>query len=84
LAPRNHEQLVSHLKEKIEELIPDILKLSDDKVHANIVELIEEMLISRALKECANNQVKAARMLGISRNTLRHRIRKYNITPHEE
>ena len=82
--PQNRDQLVSHLKEKIDELIPDIMKLSDDKVHANIVELIEEMLISRALKECANNQVKAARMLGISRNTLRHRIRKYNITPHEE
>lgn len=82
--PRNHEQLMSLLKKKVDELIPDILKLSDEKVYANIVESIEEMLVRGVLKECGNNQVKAARMLGISRNTLRHRIRKYNITPHKE
>ena len=79
LAPRNHEQLIDHLKDKLDDLIPDILRLSDRKAHANIIELVEEMLIARALKECGNNQVKAAKMLGISRNTLRHRIKKYEI-----
>jgi len=78
-APRNHEQLIDHLRDKLDDLIPDILRLSDRKAHANIIELVEEMLISRALEECANNQVKAARMLGISRNTLRHRMKKYDI-----
>ena len=79
LAPRNHEQLIDHLRDKLDDLIPDILRLSDRKAHANIIELVEAMLISRALKECGNNQVKAARMLGISRNTLRHRMKKYDI-----
>jgi nitrogen regulation protein NR(I) len=78
-APRNHEQLVDRLRDKLDDLIPDILRLSDRKAHANIIELVEEMLISRALKECGNNQVKAAKMLGISRNTLRHRMKKYDI-----
>ncbi|RJP69018.1 MAG: sigma-54-dependent Fis family transcriptional regulator [Candidatus Abyssobacteria bacterium SURF_17] len=82
-SPHSQEQLVSHLRKKVDELIPDILKLSNDKVHANIVELLEETLMRRVLKECDNNQVRAARMLGISRNTLRHRIKKYNIAPHE-
>jgi nitrogen regulation protein NR(I) len=84
LAPRNHEQLIDHLRDKLDDLIPDILRLSDRKVHANIIELVEEMLISRALRECGNNQVKAAMMLGISRNTLRHRIKKYSMPPHDE
>ena len=83
-APRNHEELINHLRDKLDDLIPDILRLSDRKAHANIIELVEEMLISRALKECGNNQVKAARMLGISRNTLRHRIKKYNILLHND
>jgi DNA-binding protein Fis len=38
--------------------------------------MVEETLIIKALEECGNNQVKAAKMLGISRNTLRHRLKK--------
>lgn len=73
------DRLMENLKGKLEDLIPDILQLSDQKAHANLIDLVEEMLITRALRECDNNQVKAARMLGISRNTLRHRIKKYDI-----
>jgi len=71
------EQLINELKEKMESLIPEIFKISETNTHANIIEIVEEILISQALKMCGNNQVKAARMLGISRNTLRHRIKKY-------
>jgi len=81
---RNREQLIDDLRERLENLIPDILRLSDQKSHANVVELIEELLISSALKECANNQVRAARLLGISRNTLRHRMKKYGIKPRDD
>jgi transcriptional regulator of acetoin/glycerol metabolism len=40
----------------------------------------EKKLIKSALDECAWNISKAARHLGISRNTLRYRIKKHNIT----
>jgi DNA-binding NtrC family response regulator len=72
------EQLIKELKEKMENLIPEIFKISETNTHANIIEIVEEILISHALKMCDNNQVKAARILGISRNTLRHRMKKYN------
>ncbi|MGA1825217.1 MAG: sigma-54-dependent transcriptional regulator [bacterium] len=75
----DHEQLIANIKDKLDDLLADILRFSHHNAHANIIELIEEMLISRAMKECNYNQVKAAKMLGISRNTLRHRIKKYNI-----
>jgi nitrogen regulation protein NR(I) len=71
-----HEQLIDRLKEKLEEIIPEILRLSKQDIHANIIELVEEMLIFKALQACSDNQVQAAKMLGISRNTLRHRLKK--------
>jgi len=72
----NREQLLNRLKEKLENIIPDILRLSEEGTHANIIEIVEETLIRTALRECGNNQVQAARMLGISRNTLRDRLKK--------
>ena len=73
---QDRNQLLSQLREKLENIIPDILRLSDQDIHANIIELVEETLIRAALRECGDNQVQAAKMLGISRNTLRHRIKK--------
>lgn len=73
------DQLVKNLRDRLEDLVPDILRLSQQKAHANIMELVEETLVARALKEYEFNQVRAARMLGISRNTLRHRMKKYEI-----
>jgi two-component system response regulator AtoC len=75
----DREHLIEEIRNKLEDIVPDILRLSSHNVHANIIELVEETLILNALKRCGNNQVKAAKMLGISRNTLRHRIKKYNI-----
>jgi len=70
------EQLIDRLKEKLEEIIPEILRLSKQDIHANIIDLVEETLILKALQACGDNQVQAAKMLGISRNTLRHRLKK--------
>ncbi|MBS3758431.1 MAG: sigma-54-dependent Fis family transcriptional regulator [Desulfobacterales bacterium] len=71
-----HEQLLEGLKNKLEEIVPEILRLSLQDAHANIIEMVEETLIAKALEECDNNQVQAAKMLGISRNTLRHRLKR--------
>jgi DNA-binding NtrC family response regulator len=75
----NRNQLLSHLKDKLEDIVPEILKLSKQNIHANIISLVEETLIIKILEECGNNQVQAAKMLGISRNTLRHRLKKFAI-----
>ena len=40
-------------------------------------DVIESHLIKRALQSCEGNQSHAARFLGITRNTLRKRIKKY-------
>jgi DNA-binding NtrC family response regulator len=76
LQSMNRDQLLARLRNKLESIVPEILKLSKDDIHANIIDMVEETLIIKALEECGNNQVKAAKMLGISRNTLRHRLKK--------
>jgi two-component system response regulator AtoC len=40
---------------------------------------VEKMLIEKALKKTKGNQVQAARLLGIHRNTLRNRIERYKL-----
>jgi DNA-binding NtrC family response regulator len=72
----NREQLIDRLRDKLEDIIPEILSLSRQDIHSNIIEMVENTLISKALQECGNNQVQAAKMLGISRNTLRHRMKR--------
>jgi DNA-binding NtrC family response regulator len=77
LQSMNRDQLLARLRNKLESIVPEILKLSKEDIHANIIDMVEETLIIKALEECGNNQVKAAKMLGISRNTLRHRLKKF-------
>ncbi len=71
------ESLQQKIKTKMDELVAEILRNPDGHAHANVIGLVEETLIKKALEECGDNQVQAAKMLGISRNTLRNRIKKY-------
>ncbi len=42
-------------------------------------DIVEKKLIVRALEQCDGNQSRASRFLGITRNTLRKRVRKYGL-----
>ena len=44
-----------------------------------IIPAVERELIIQALKETSNNQVHAAKLLGITRATLRKRVEKFQI-----
>jgi len=80
-----YDERVHRLKQSLADLVPEILRLAEDhEAHVDIMDLVEEALIDRALQECEYNQVRTAERLGISRNTLRHRIKKYNLGPTEE
>ncbi|MEQ1531033.1 MAG: sigma-54 dependent transcriptional regulator [Methylococcales bacterium] len=46
-----------------------------------LFELIEEASIRTAFEFCAENQVKTARLLNISRNVLRHKLEVYGLLP---
>ena len=78
---KTREDLLCSLRQRVADLVPEILHLADQKAHANLIDLVEEALVAQAFQRCGYNQVRTARMLGISRNTLRHRIKKYNLEP---
>ena len=46
---------------------------------ADLMSSLEKILIKRALQETRGNQVQAALLLGMSRNTLRSKIERYRI-----
>ena len=49
--------------------------------HADALERQERLLILRALEEAGSNQSQAARILGISRDRLRYKLKKYDLDP---
>jgi DNA-binding NtrC family response regulator len=47
----------------------------------NLIEEMERLLIARALEKMNGNQLRTAKLLGITRNTLRSRIEKFGLKP---
>jgi len=75
----NEEELEKNLNKMLNPLFSEILQFWGTGLHSNLLEKIEKFLIQKALSETKGNQVQAAKLLGISRNTLRHRIEKYGL-----
>jgi len=80
-AGMSREQLADRVDRRVDELIPDLLQLANENSAESVIDIIEKSLLSKILRHCAYNQVKAARLLGISRNTLRHRMKKFELFP---
>jgi two-component system nitrogen regulation response regulator GlnG len=55
------------------------LEVGSSNVYAETLEMMERFLLSEVLTRAAGNQSEAARILGITRGTLRHKIRTNGI-----
>ena len=73
----NEEEFEGAVARMLEPLFADILRFWEGGLHPNLLEKVEKYLVQKALTETKGNQVHAAKLLGISRNTLRNRIEKY-------
>ncbi|MCX5697995.1 MAG: hypothetical protein NTU54_08555 [Candidatus Omnitrophica bacterium] len=67
------------LKDKILELEESLFRDKRGALYKSLLEVIEKPIIERALERAEGNQLKAARILGINRNTIRVKIRKLGI-----
>lgn len=56
-----------------------IMVNSKSNIYDHLISSLEKSLLSLTLKYCNHNQVKASQILGISRNTLRERIKRYDL-----
>jgi two-component system nitrogen regulation response regulator GlnG len=61
-------------------LAMQMFKLARKDPKLKVIPAVERVLVLEALRETNNNQVQAARLLGITRATLRKRIEKFGIT----
>ena len=80
----NEEELENTLTKMFDPFFTEILRFWGTGLHSNLLEKIEKFLVQKALTETKGNQVQAAKLLGISRNTLRNRIDKYNLSSQKE
>lgn len=72
-------ELERTLSKMLSPYFSEILRNWGKGLHANLLEKVEKVLIQIALDKTKGNQVQAARLLGISRNTLRNRVERYNL-----
>ena len=64
---------------KLESFIDDALTTGSEGLHAASIAVMERYLLARVLERTAGNQSHAAKILGITRGSLRNKIRQYHI-----
>ncbi|MDD4981066.1 MAG: helix-turn-helix domain-containing protein [Candidatus Omnitrophica bacterium] len=68
---------------KIIQLEDSLYKEKQGFLYKYVLETIEKPLIEHALERTYGNQLKAAKILGINRNTMRAKIKKLGIEPNK-
>jgi two-component system, NtrC family, nitrogen regulation response regulator GlnG len=70
---------VETFKKIVDPIMPKLVANSPGQIYHFLESALERAVLSAALKQFDGNQVKTSEILGISRNTLRDRIAKYNL-----
>ncbi len=60
-------------------LFEELLKVPSSNEDLDLISFLEKEIILRALQKTNGNQVQAAKLLGINRNTLRSKMERYRI-----
>ena len=68
------------LQEFLDKLFDTLENETDIQLFEKFISEVEKQLISKTLKYYSGNQIKSSKLLGINRNTLRSKIKKYKIS----
>ncbi len=75
------EPSAGHLpRHDLASFVENRLKAASEDLHAETIEMTERYLLTRVLRETGGNQSLAARMLGITRGSLRNKIRALRLS----
>ncbi len=64
---------------KLSKYIKELVRGGNSGLHTSVMEEVEKTLIELVLKETKGNQVRSSKALGITRTTLRTKIRNYGL-----
>lgn len=67
------------LRKKLESSLQHIKRVGDIALYDTVISEVEKALLNLALEATNRNQVKTSELLGINRNTVRSKIKKYRI-----
>ena len=71
------------IERKMHECVRGLRGHASANLHALMVGLVEKPLLRAVMRETGGNQVRAAQLLGINRNTLRKKLKEHGIAPGE-
>ena len=78
-------RLEDALVRRLRTLMPSLELLGRGSLSRAVLSYVEKLLLTVVLHECRGNQVKAASILGINRNTLRKKIHEFGLSfPHSD
>ncbi|HET6881246.1 MAG TPA: sigma-54 dependent transcriptional regulator [Pirellulales bacterium] len=77
--PLSPGQPASNSGLKLESFIDEQLSKGTEGLHAASIAVMERYLLARVLERTSGNQSQAAKILGITRGSLRNKIRQYHI-----
>ncbi len=69
-----------HVKKTIRRYLKDMGCTEPENLYQSLMAQVEPPLIEETLRFTGGNQSRAAKILGITRNTLRERIQRYQIS----
>ena len=73
-------RLEDALVRRLRTLMPSLELLGRGSLYRAVSSYLEKLLLTVVLHECRGNQVKAAAILGINRNTLRKKIHEFGLS----
>ena len=68
------------LEERLKRYLREMTNLERANLYDSVISEVEKAIISIVLDETGGNQLKAAKTLGINRNTLRAKVKKYGMS----
>ncbi|RMG72246.1 MAG: response regulator [Nitrospirae bacterium] len=71
--------LEDFLRRKLQGYLSHINRVGNVPLYEIVVSEVEKALLKLAIEETEGNQLKASKMLGLNRNTVRSKIKKYNL-----
>lgn len=81
MAPKAASPLRKTVRQAIRSYLRDLGDTEAQDLMRRLLDEVEPPLIEEVLKHARGNQTRAARMLGITRNTLRERMKRHGIEP---